>query len=212
MLVYTAIIGNKTDDLKEPVHADPGSRYVCFTDQNYESLVWDIRRVERPPHLTSRMFARQLKILCPFPREHTLWVDADFRLTNHNFSSLEALLTGPDHVMAMRNPWSKSIVDVAKSVKKLRKDCSDMVDDQLLKYAGITNKSVPATGILYRGPSADVCDFNEKWWAEMLEFPHERDQMSVQWAALLSGVRISYFNWTYTTMQWPARWEQSQPR
>ena len=44
-VIYTAIFGDY-DTLKEPLVITPGWKYICYTDQDFESKVWEIKKVK----------------------------------------------------------------------------------------------------------------------------------------------------------------------
>src|SRR5438874_2368509 len=79
LVVYTAIIGGR-DRLIDPTVITPDCRYVCFTDQPFQSEVWEIVRVPSSdnPRKASRYFKMKPHLL--FDTEYSFWIDASFRI------------------------------------------------------------------------------------------------------------------------------------
>jgi hypothetical protein len=77
--VYSCILG-PYDDLKEPTIKSEGWDYIMYTDQDFESDIWEIRKiqVEGDP----QRLARKIKILFHEYIEHeeSLWLDAAFHI------------------------------------------------------------------------------------------------------------------------------------
>src|SRR5690242_15890300 len=77
---YTALIGNY-EELKTPTVISKGFDFVCFTDQDIKSDVWEIRKIS--PGSDPQRRAREIKLLPHvfLPEyEFTFWLDAAFQI------------------------------------------------------------------------------------------------------------------------------------
>ena len=77
-VIYTAIFGDY-DHLPEPEYMPAGFDFICFTDTDIESNVWDVRKV-LPIYEDSTRNARKYKILPhKFLPEYDLsiWMDGN---------------------------------------------------------------------------------------------------------------------------------------
>jgi len=73
-VIYTAIFG-PYEELKEPKVITPGWQYICFTDQDFKSDVWQIFR----PHKTGDVrLARNYKIQRYYEYDRNIWIDGSF--------------------------------------------------------------------------------------------------------------------------------------
>ena len=82
IVVFTAQIGDRTDDVRRPLVIDPDARYVCFSDR--PCTVAPYEWIPVPTTGEPRLSSRRIKILADHPvfdgAAFTLWHDASYRL------------------------------------------------------------------------------------------------------------------------------------
>ena len=82
-VIYTAIFG-KYDDLPTPQYIPDNWDFICFTDGDIKSDVWNIKKTT-PLYEDSTRTARKYKIL---PHrflqgyENSIWIDGNFLIKN----------------------------------------------------------------------------------------------------------------------------------
>ena len=108
-VIYTAIFGGY-DNLTEPSFIPDGWDFVCFTDSDIKSDVWDVRKV-KPLYKDSTRNARKYKILPHrFLSEYdvSVWVDGNILIRNNLNELVDDYLQ--DCNIAMMN-HNKNILD-----------------------------------------------------------------------------------------------------
>lgn len=179
MTIYTAIIGNY-EELKEPLIITPGWRYVCYTDQNFNSGVWETVKIEAADPVVA---ARKIKIT-GFPDGMSIWCDASFSI-NVNLSDFwHRHFRGPMTVFP--HPWRKRIGDeIDACIKHRRADVGDLLNQKAI-YRGLLNMPVIASGILLRESTPEVRDFCGLWFEQIslstrdqIGFAYAEDKMPI---------------------------------
>ena len=185
---YTAIFG-QYDTLKEPTIVTPGWKYVSFTDQDFESKVWEIRKIIYTS--TSQIAARYYKIMFHngIDTEDSLWLDGSFTVNcdlnefwNKNFND-------KFNLTAVKHPWRDCIYEEATVCIEQHRVEAEVINKQISFYQeeGIKEHSgLIQSGILLRRKSEDVKSFCEKWWYQVDQYSL-RDQLS----------------FTYCMQKWP---------
>jgi hypothetical protein len=197
--IYTAIIG-PYDTLKEPAVVTPGWKYICFTDQDLTSNIWEIRKIKCYFQGSRRFSARSIKILF---HKHvdtldSMWIDGSFLINcnlddwwNEHFQK---------EMTCINHPIRNCIYAEAKACINLKR--GDPVD--ILKQVNAYTNEIPEangliqSGILMRRMTPDVINLCEKWHEEVKIYS-ERDQIS--FAKAVIGHDIHYINWNYQTGQ-----------
>lgn len=198
-VIYTAIYG---DDLPlklwDPLIIPDRTDFICFTDQLVESTIWEVRREDLVEH--PRLAARTVKVLSHayFPDAvETLWMDSRFQLVDNIF-----FYSPPNEVVAFEHPDRENLVDEAREIVRLGRADEEAIDAQLADYlsdgfgSAETMKRLTATGFLLRKNTRKVAHFNEVWMDEIKRHTL-RDQMSVDFAARCTGVKIHYLPGSY---------------
>lgn len=199
MVVYTAIFGNH-DDLKEPAFVSPGWKYICFTDQDFKSDVWEVRKVpvmECGPVKTARyykiMFHKHIE------SEFSLWIDGTFVITtnlNRWWRKFEAPFTVVNH------PYDNCIYKDAESCLALGRGNKRMIERQTAFYKAMgirKNSGLIASGVLMRQNTIPVREFCQTWWRQVQNWS-ERDQIAYGFANWKHPNVISKrLDWNYQT-------------
>lgn len=194
LVVYTALIGPGWK-LHDPAVIEDGVRYVAFTDHDHRSSVWEIVRVTTngDPRIQSRLLKTKPWLLFPHA-DASLWLDSKFRLAIEPRRWAEGWLHMWDFV-ALRHPDRDRIEDEAQAIAQLGKAPLAQVEAQVNRYRGkgwTDQKAITSTGLCLRRHSKTVIDHGNLWWDEIREHGW-RDQMSVDYCAWETGLRIGYF-------------------
>lgn len=197
MTVYTAIFG-EYDDLKEPFVVTEGWSYVCFTDQDFVSDVWEIRKVpvmEVGPQKTARWY--KINAHKCIDDDFTLWVDGTFFI-NCNLHEWWENFRSP--FTTIFHPFDDCIYKDARSCLDGGKGDPKKIVQQteLYRHLGIKkNSGLISSGILMRERCMKVKTFCTTWW-QQVEAWSSRDQIAFGYAQFKHpGVHQS-IKWDYT--------------
>lgn len=180
-IVYTCITNNY-DSLKDPSIISDGWEYVCYTNSDLKSDIWQIQKIY-DSSLDAKKLARFIKL---HPHELfdnydiVLWVDSNLKINvdlnefmknNFNTNSLMAMMTH-----GRRN----CIYEEAKQCSLELKDDPKVIENQMDLYRkeGFPpNYGMSQTGVMFRRNNTEVKTFCEKWWNEIYHGSC-RDQLS----------------------------------
>lgn len=194
---YTAIFGNY-DDLKEPMFPSQHWKYVCYTDQDITSPLWEIRKVpvmDCGPVKTARWY--KIMFHHHIETEFSLWIDATFVINidlNRWWRRFKSPFTTIDH------PFDDCLyTDIQSCMKGGKGDAHTLA----LQYAHYVSKGVPknngliSSGILMRQKEPRTIELCETWWKEVENWS-SRDQPAFGYAQWKHpGVHHS-IQWDYT--------------
>jgi len=195
--IYTAIFSDY-DDLKEPMFVTPGWKYVCFTDQDLKSDVWEVRKVPVMP-CGSVKTARHYKINFHkhIEAEFSMWIDATFVInTNLNrwWRQFREPFTTIDH------PFDDCIYKEAVSCLEIQRGEPDLIRKQITDYHadGLPeNFGLISSGILMRQRAPEVIEFCEQWWRQVEKYS-SRDQIAFTYTYWNNPIVRHSFKWNYT--------------
>ncbi|MBL7738705.1 MAG: DUF616 domain-containing protein [Chitinophagaceae bacterium] len=179
-ICYTAIIGNY-DTLKEPQVITPGWRYICFTDQDFKSNVWEICGVSENASVNPQASARFLKLnphIVLGDHTRSMWADGSFIINcnlNHWFDN-----NCKPPMTCIRHPIRRCVYQEADAVKRNRRTGTEGVVSQMTRYKeeGLPEyNGLIQSGLLMRWNTKEVNDFCEFWWKETMA-GSMRDQIS----------------------------------
>ncbi len=218
LTVFTASIG-KTDRLKEPTVVNPNVEYIAFVDNTWLIQHQKIRYFRSPfgpwrlvgvdAETDTIKQARRLKIMAheTLPGiDASLWIDAAYRL---DCDPMDVMSIGID-AAALAHPDRNNIRDEGAELVKRRLATQEQIDWQLKEYTEAgwyvgTPSGLTTTGFLFRWHSKRLQAFNRVWWHEVDSHGHNRDQMSVDFAAFEAGVKIHYLPGHYRDNKF-AKW------
>jgi len=196
--VYTAIFGNY-DDLKEPFVITNGWRYICYTDQDLKSDVWEIRKVpvmECGPQKTARYYKIMFHESVEDPE--SLWVDATFFI-NCDLNEWWKRYTYP--FTTIKHPFDDCIYKETKACQGAGKGNYIVLKNQIDCYRRLGVKKhdgLIASGVLMRKMTPQVIEFCKLWWKQVHQWS-PRDQIAFGYVQhKMPGVHNS-INWNYTT-------------
>lgn len=193
--IYTVITG-EYDQLLIPANIPIDFDLICFTDnKELKSDVWHIIYVE--PQDNRVKHHRQIKILShKFLPDYglTIYIDGNMILKQDISNILEFYNGG---FMTKKHPVRRNIYQEAEVIIKRQKARKRDVDVQMARYRGMgfNDEALYETGVIIRDHSEHVIKLNEAWWEELKEFTH-RDQLSLPFAAKITGVPVNSFGKT----------------
>ena len=177
-VVYTSIFGGY-NKLKDPTVYSSDIDYVCFTDRETRSDVWDVRVVE-----LYRDFNRSAKRFKVGPHvflreyEYSLWVDGN--MTLKVIPDIKGMLDGKT-IALMKHQERDCIYNEGIQCIYANKDWENKIDRQLETYY---NQDYPAGAGLYscsliprKHNDNELASLNELWWHHICIYS-TRDQIS----------------------------------
>ncbi len=207
-VVYTAIFGGK-DKLIEPQVVPDNIDFVCFTDQDFSSSVWSVRKV-KPEISDSRLQAKLFKILPhKFLPDYdvSVWVDGNVLVRGDVNQLIDKYLVNGNAIAFFdhRNlqPDSRgciyqeaeALIEMAKRGKV--KDDPDIVKKQISDYRqqGYPDDNGLIVGgvILRKHNLPEVIEVMEKWWEEINKYSI-RDQLSFNFVAWKCKMNFVYID------------------
>lgn len=191
---YTCLFSNY-EDLKQPRVITPGWRYICYTDQDLKSDIWEIKQVVEWV-LPAQMLARYYKIIKWMDWEQSIWVDASF-IIDTNLDDWWKLhckgsFSAPGH--PLRNDVYQECMDCIISKRGNREE----VDAQMNKYKKLgipSNNGLITSGILMRENTANVIQLCGRWWDEVKNHSI-RDQIAFCRVSIGADF-VHMYNWDY---------------
>jgi hypothetical protein len=195
--IYTAIFGNY-DDLKEPFIITPGWRYICFTDQDLKSDVWEIVKVpvmSCGPSKTARFY--KIMFHKHIESEFSIWIDATFII---NIDLDIWWKRFKPSFTTIKHPFEKCIYKEAESCMRMQKANPGVLKNQIACYRKLgvpKNNGLIASGILMRQNTEELIKFCRTWWHEVETFS-PRDQVAFGKANHKHPNTHTSIEWDYT--------------
>lgn len=193
--IYTVIFG-PYEKLKEPLTITPGWKYICYTDQDFVSDIWNIIKVETPEN--PRKQARIMKALF-YNYEDTfqsIYIDGSFQINcnleefwNKHFKSP---FSAPFH------PERDCVFEEADQIIAAKRGGREGIEKQIESYRGIVppHNGIITSGILLREKRTICMDLCSNWLNETLKEGNSlRDQVS--FARVSVGKKFHMFNYKY---------------
>lgn len=217
IVIYTAIFGGK-DNLIEPEFIPEGCDFVCFTDQDFKSDVWNVRKVKtefNDPVRNARMYkVLPHKYLSEY--EISIWIDGNLLLRGYVNELINKYLKDYNLAIFDHNQhtkrwkklfWVKNTEDCRDCVYEearflLRmnsegkyKDDPELITKQVERYRreGYPehNGLVVSMVILRKHNEKDVMQTMEAWWDE-IQNGSRRDQLSFNYVAWKNKLDFVY--------------------
>lgn len=195
---YTAIFGSY-DELKDPFIITPGWKYICFTDQDFKSDVWEVRKVpvmECGPQKTARYYKIMFHEVVE--EKESLWVDGTFFINvdlDHWWNQFVYPFT------TIKHPFDNCVYVEADSCIRGSKASPLLLKAQKNCYLqlGVPKKNgLIASGVLMRRKTPLVVEFCKLWWSQVQRWS-ARDQIAFAYADFkMPRVHVS-IDWDYTT-------------
>ena len=206
IVIYTAIFGAK-DELLEPRVKLEGVDFVCFTDQDFTSKVWDIRKSKREFDDPTRE-ARMHKVLAHkyLPEyETSIWIDGNIVVKQNPVQLIEDHLSDTNMAIfdKQNNVWDpgdcvydefENLLEIGKK-RGVHKDDPEIMKAQIERYRAEGypehNGMIISMIMLRRHNEQDVKVTMEKWWSE-INGGSKRDQLSFNYSAWKTGLKLTW--------------------
>ena len=205
IVVYTAIFG-EYDFLNEPEYIPKGVDFICFSDQNFKSNIWEVKK-SIPLYKDNTRTARKYKIL---PHRFlsnydvSIWLDGNKIIKGNVLNYLNYLgknkLALYDHMLCFdkRNciyQEANAIFSLGNEPGKSFKDDPLIIKKQMEKYLSkgypIDNGLAFTCGIIRKHNDKEVVKVMEDWWHE-LKYGSKRDQLSFNFVAWKNNFAFNY--------------------
>jgi hypothetical protein len=194
-IVFTCIT-NGIDQLQDPLIVSKDCKYICFTDKNIESEIWQCRPLLKSfncPRLTARYHktigANEIE------SDVSIWQDGKIQfLRNHSHLFKQEFLI-------RKHPVRNCAYDEAIRVIHLKKDDPRIIKRQIKQYQkeGFPVKfGLYETSVVVR--HRRFFDFNEKWWDE-IKNNSIRDQISLPYIFWKLSITPKYIRDTDTLFE-----------
>ena len=184
--VFTINFGDH-DLLKDPTFVTQGWDYICFTNNDLQSNVWQMRKVDLD--LEDRLAARYVYInshLFLDDYDYTLLVGGQIRIDGNLNDFTDTYFNFNKLINGMEHPCRRCIYKEAEIIMREKIDTPERVFPQIKRYReeGFpVDFGLSACGIIGRKRDPKVDEFERMWWGEVSKGSH-RDQLSfdyVRW-------------------------------
>lgn len=179
-VIYTVILGDY-DTLIDPVIVTPGWDYVCYTDKDVKSEIWEVVHVILDKRHIKKQ-SRLLKLTPPLLENYdeSIYIDGNIQV-NCNLNKF-LLKYNPSDLMVMDHPERNNIYKEALACVELDKDNPKVILKQLDSYFSegfnIFESGLFACGVIYRVHREEIKRLSNDWYEETKNFSH-RDQLSL---------------------------------
>lgn len=204
-VIYTAIFGGK-DNLTEPKYIPDNFDFVCFTDVDFKSDVWQVRK-EEPTHQDPVRSAKRYKILPhKFLKDYdqSIWIDGNMLVRGDVNKLIDKYLYKNniafyDHAR-LPNDSRNCVYEESDILMKMfktgkYKDDPYLIKKQIEKYRknGYPCKNGLISGmiILRNHNKKNIVTAMKDWWAE-IEDNSRRDQLSFNYIAWKNNLKLKY--------------------
>jgi len=194
--IYTAIFG-EYDMLKEPLFISPKIKYVCFTDKEYDSEIWDIRIVD-VVESSPRREARKYKILSHkyIDTPISLWIDGSRLIKENPLHLIRSGLKISDFVTC-EHRQRNCIYDEATKCISVNKGNPILIQEQVERYREEDypeNNGLINSTIVLRRITPVIIKLEDDWWNE-IKNGCVRDQVSFNYVAWKNNFKYGILNW-----------------
>lgn len=197
-ICYTVISG-PYDKLNTPKTISKGWKYICFTDQNIVSNIWEIRPI--PEELNSLSQVKRQRCLKTQPHKYlpehewSVYVDANITIRVGMWKLVRDICK-KEEFSVTRHYMRDCIYEERKICMKAKKDNGVESEAQIKRYKAEgfpEHFGLNETGLLVRKNCKWVQDLDDMWWNEILNGSH-RDQLSFNYCLWKGGFRIHNLN------------------
>ena len=194
-ICYTVISG-PYDKLKTPTTISKGWRYICFTDQNIVSNIWEIRPIPGELNYLSQVKRQRCLKTQPhrFLPEHewSVYVDANITIRVGMWKLVRDICKREDFSVT-KHPERDCIYVERGKCLALKKDDGVESEEQIKRYQkeGFpTHFGLNETGLLVRHNVDWVKTLDDMWWNEIEKGSH-RDQLSFNYCLWKGGFMVN---------------------
>jgi len=199
IVIYTSIAG-EYDKIRNPQYIHRDVKYVCYTDYDIKSNIWDIRPLpDETKYLDNNRKAKYTKILPHrlFPEyDVSLWVDGNLSVKSNIENFINNILT--NDLVFLKHPNNrKSLKDEVNACLYMNKDNDSLILAQYNWYKQYNieiSDMFPCCGIILRRHNQEhIKKAMEDWWLEILKWS-KRDQISFPYIATQNNLNYSVVN------------------
>ena len=187
-VIYTCITGNY-EPLDDPMKISEGFDYICFTNSNLKSDIWEMRPI--PEELNDLSEVKKQRCIKINPQRYlpeydlSVWVDGSIKLLKDINEFISGNCSDVESIYIPKHPSRNCIYKEMETCIKLRKDKESNIAPQREKYKeegypenyGLVQSNI----IIRRHNEPDCIKLMETWWYELKNGSH-RDQLSFNYA------------------------------
>jgi len=184
-ICYTVII-NGYDDLKNPQVISPACRYICFSDDNLKSYVWEIHKI--PDELKTVDAKKQSRIIKVMPQKYlpehewSMYIDGNITINTDPVKFISDVCD--NNIFSIPLHFKRTcLYDEGDVVTSFSIDSKDVVSAQMKRYRDEgfpQNYGLNENNLLVRKNDKAVNKVNEMWANEILKGSY-RDQLSLRY-------------------------------
>ena len=185
--VIFSAIAKEYDSLKIPHFLDPKFDYILFSDSpQRETGIWQIRPIpfwNKDATRITRYVKLHPHVLFP-DYSLAMWVDQNVLLLGDFEDEIKAFLATDLPIATFYHPTRTNIQDECLACMKLRKDNSEVLKQQLIRYhaLNVDNFDLANTNVmLFNLKHPLLPKILTTWWAELEQYS-KRDQLSFSFA------------------------------
>ena len=206
-VIYTAIFGGY-DQLPDPQYKPEGWDFICFTDSDIQSNVWDIKKVPAIYEDPTRN-ARKYKVLPHrwFPDyDYSLWIDGNILVRENVNKLIDDYLSNTniavhDHNQNKLDPRDcvykeANVIFYFGQKNGNYKDDPIVINRQMEKYLKenypAKNSLAVTMQLLRKHNNLKCINAMEQWWEE-IKYGSKRDQLSFNYSMWNTNTPFIYF-------------------
>lgn len=199
IIIYTAI-SNGYDKVKNPSFVSPNCDYICFSDTNIQSDIWEMKKFpEKIDQLDQVRKCRYLKINPHeiFPEyEYSIWIDGNIDIVEDVNNLISLHMTNRQEVfVTFKHPERNCIFQEGKECINQKKDDPLLINNQLKKYQEdlmpANNGLVESNVIIRKHNDKSVIGVSASWWKE-IDSESRRDQLSFNYVAWKNNFKYGH--------------------
>jgi methionine biosynthesis protein MetW len=205
IVIYTAIFGGK-DNLINPKRLSENIDYVCFTDFNFQSDYWNVRKI-KPLYKDPVRNARKIKVLPHrlFPDyEYSIWIDGNIKIKGDIEKAVNKYLKENDMAIYDHSCLSsgarscvyqeaEKLIEMGETGKY--KDDAQLIKKQIEKYEAESyprkNGLISSMIIFRKHNQEQIKKIMEDWWQEIKNHSR-RDQLSFNYVCWKNNYQPFY--------------------
>lgn len=191
-IIYTAIFGG-IDKVLDPPHPTRCWRYICFSDRDMASKVYEVIKVPVPKDMSPRRLARFYKInshLVLPPHQISIWHDGNVKQQ----MDIGKIVKKYGRFVTVTHQERTRVKDEVRTCEARKRDDPKKMWAQYNRYIDEgfkDDKGLACTRILIRENTPAIRSFNELWWSE-IKRGSKRDQISFPYVVWKTGLTPRY--------------------
>lgn len=206
IVIYTAIFGNR-DKLQDPEFVPPNVDFVCFTDQNFTSKIWNIKKVAPPIPSDLTRSNREFKLLAhKFLPEYSysIYIDGNIIVIDDvteliQFYLKDANMAAFDCAMYSYLPSASVHEQAERLLSPGQEQRNGVARDEILNQLKVyeeegfpdNNGCIMGMLLVRRHNQPDVIAAMEAWWNEVMART-KRDLLSFNYVAWKHNFKFNY--------------------